>query len=199
VADAVLSKRQMYRDIVAGRYGNTTPQWMDVDSWRSHRDFSRYQVWGVRTLTPGGPCRLFCPREEVQATAEEYQRQGHRVNISIMLDAVVGVTLMCDVFDSDTGLRVYGVEYPGKKANWRDVMPRLGRQHDGIDAAMLLRRHLNPCSYADLEALRERYPGHVYELSACDRCIGTAPGRNAIVWEVRVATGEYERSAWGNY
>ncbi|HYE59183.1 MAG TPA: hypothetical protein VD948_11785 [Rhodothermales bacterium] len=181
----IRSKNRMYELLEAGAFGNTIPQWFDIDRWEASADASRYPVWGVRTLIPGGPCRLNCPREEVRATAERQEFREAGVNISVMVDAAVRVTLWADVYDSETGLLVYGIERPPKGGSWRALMPSQGREWRGLSAQMILRRHLNANSLADLEALRERWPGHVYELSACDRCFGTVPGRNAVLWEVR--------------
>jgi hypothetical protein len=181
----IIDKQQMYALLYRGALGNTVPMFFDVGEWEASPAYSQYSTWGVRTLTAGGPCRLFCPREEVREVAGGYQAQGHRVNISLMIDAVCRVTLMADICDSWRGLVVHGVEHPAKGASWRRVMPTLGREYTGLAAVGLLNKHLNPSSRADLEVLRDLYPGHVVELSACDRCIGVIPGRSAIIWEVR--------------
>lgn len=178
-------KRQMYDLLVKGAFGNTVPQWFSLESWLGSEERNRYSIWGIRSLTPGGPCRLYCPVEEVARTVEEFRCRGHEVNISLMIDPICRVTLMADIYDSDTGLLVYGVENPPKGSNWRKIMPTEGREYRGVEARMLLRRHLNGSSLSDLEVLWEQYPGHVVELSNCDRCLGTVPGRNAVVWEVR--------------
>lgn len=179
----IRTKAEMYRRLAAGEFGNTIPQWLDVGAWQRDPAAAAFAVWGVRSQVPGGPCRLHCPTAEVRATAARF---GCAVNISPMIDAAgATVTLMADVYDSPTGLIVYGVEYPLPGANWRQVMPRDGRQYDGLAARGVLARHLNPASLADLWALFERWPGHVVELSACARPFGTVPGRNAVIWEVR--------------
>jgi hypothetical protein len=183
--EPVLRKSRMYSLLSAGAFGNTIRQWFDVGEWERSDDAARIPVWGVRTLTPGGPCRLYCPRDEVRATAERPEYAAAGVNVSMMIDAVCAVTLWADVYDSDAGVVVYGIEHPGKGASWRKDMPSKGRQFTPLQSRLLLGRHLNPSSLADLGAVLERWPGHVVELSACDRCFGTVPGRNAVVWEVR--------------
>lgn len=181
----ITTKRQMYPLLASGALGNTIPQFFSLEDWERDEEAQRYPVWGVRTLIPGGPCRLYCPREEVRETVLRPEFQAAGVNISLMVDAVADVTLYADVYDAPQGLLVYCVESPGKGASWRRLMPERGRQLEGLAARVMLRKHLNPSSLADLEAVLERWPGHVVELSAIDRCLGTVPGRNAIVWEVR--------------
>lgn len=192
----VTSKRRMYALLTAGALGNTVPQFFSVAAWLASPDSARYPSWGVRTLVPGGPCRLYCPAAEVPGTAARPEFAAAGVNISCMVDAVARVTLWADVYDSDTGLKVYGIENPPRGASWRKLMPSEGREWSGVTARLLLARHLNPNSLADLEALRGRWPGHVYELSALESCLGTVPGRNAVIWECRCDSGEYEQGAW---
>lgn len=182
---AIRTKKSMYERLAAGAFGNTIPQFFSVVDWRRSPEHARYPTWGVRTMTPGGPCRLYCPREEIEATARSFAAAGHAINISLMLDATVRVTLWADVYDSEAGLLVYGIEHPPQGGSWRALMPSQGRTWEGTAARLLLRKHLNASSLADLESLRDAYPGHVYELSACDRNFGTVPGRNAVIWEVR--------------
>lgn len=179
----IRGKADMYRRLTRGEFGNTIPQYFTVAEWE--RDAPPYAAWGVRTLVPGGPCRLYCPRDEVRQTAERPEFAAAGVNISMMVDAIAGVTLWAEVWDSPAGLVVYGIEYPPRGASWRAEMPRRGRHWEGTAARVLLRRHLNPNSLTDLDTLRDVFPGHVYEFSAVDRCIGTVPHRNAVVWEVR--------------
>lgn len=180
--ERITSKAQMYAMLAAGRLGNTIRQFFSVDEWRASRDAELYPQWGVRTLIAGGPCRLFCPREEVADTVAKF---GCAVNISMMIDAICRVTLWADIFESESGLVVHGIEYPPVGGSWRALMPTAAREWRGLAARMLLRRHLNANSLDDLDATFERWPGHVVELSACERCIGVIPGRNAVVWEVR--------------
>lgn len=182
----VRTKRRMYELLAAGAFGNTIPQYFDVGEWERSPDSSRYAWWGVRTLTPGGPCRLNCPREEVRETAERPEFRKAGINVSVMIDKAVDVTLWADVYDSPTGILAYGVENPPKGGSWRALMPSQGREYRGVSARALIERHLNPSSLADLWAVFDRWPGHVLEFSATRQCFGTVPGRNAVVWEVRL-------------
>lgn len=186
---AVTNKSQMYRMLSAGAFGNTIRQYFDLDVWQSGEEADRIATWGVRTLTPGGPCRLNCPNHEVPKTALEFMGAGHRVNISMMVDRVATVTAWLEVWDSSTGLVVEGIEYPDTEDGWtwRNSMPMPSRrQHwTGTAARLVLAKHLNANSRDDLGALLSRCPDHIVELSALDRCLGTVPHRNAVVWEVR--------------
>lgn len=176
----------MYVRLAAGEFGNTVGQFFSVRSWVNSGDPERYDWWGVRTLVPGGPCRLNCPTAEVADTAF-----GFRVpfNISMMVDRVATVTAWLEVWDSPTGLVVEGIEWPDVAGGWawRNSMPDPTRRRhwEGVAARTVLRRHLNANSLEDLEVLLDQYPDHVVELSALDRCLGTVPHRNGVVWEIR--------------
>lgn len=179
----VTNKRQMYRMLADGDFGNTIPQYFNVDEWLNSADSKKYAWWGVRTLRPAGPCKLNCRSVDVAENASEF---GEPVNISMMIDKVTRINLWAEVLETETGLAVYGIENPDTRTkSWRSAMPSEGRQWHGLAARGVLSRHLTPSSVADLRALLDRFPGHVVELSACVSCIGTIPGRNAVIWEVR--------------
>lgn len=185
MGEPITSKQQMYKLLSRGDFGNTIQQWFDVDEWVRDKEAQKYEWWGVRTLATGGPCRLNCPRSEVVETASRPEFQSAGVNLSLMVDRVCRVTLWADVYDSPTGLMVYGIEYPPEGGSWRALMPSKGRHYYGTAARAILRRHLNPNSLDDLGAVFEKWPEHICELSATDICIGTVPLRNSVVWEVR--------------
>lgn len=189
----IVSKSQMYKLLAAGEFGNTIPQYFSVEEWLASGDDKRFPTWGVRTLRAGGPCRFNCPSDEVEATVLSKEFSGDSVNISCMVDKVANVTLWADVWDSPTGIIVYGIEYPclHKDWTWRNSMPTRGRHWHGIAAKMLLQKHLNPNSLADVYEVFERYPGHVAEMSTLDRCFGTVPHSNHIIWELRHGTYGY--------
>lgn len=193
----VLTKADMYRRLAAGEFGNTIPQYFSCREWLNRSDSESYPFWGVRTLTPGGPCRLHCPAGEVVATANQYQTAGHAINISMMVDAVATVKTWLEVLDlspnhfglwSDT-LIVEGIEWPDTPngATWRNSMPnpQLRKRWAGKAARLVLERHLRRSSLDSIGSLLRDYPRRVIELSALDKCFGTLQNQNHVIWEVR--------------
>lgn len=179
----VTSKRQMYRMLSDGSFGNTIPQFFSIDEWLKDPSSMKYKHWGVRTLRPAGPCWLNCPRTEVWGYCLSLNEP---VNISMMIDKVTKIKLWAEVVRTEAGLAVYGIVNPDTKTKtWRSAMPSEGVQRYGLAALNVLKQNLNESSLADLEVLLDEYPDHVVELSACASNIGTTPGRNAVVWEVR--------------
>jgi hypothetical protein len=183
----VTTKADMYKRLAAGEFGSTIPQYFSLADWLNSGQLW-IEFWGVRTMTPGGPCRLNCPVIDVVATAREFEAAGHRVNISMMVDKVATVTAWLELWDSPTGFVVEGIEWPKTPEwTWRNSMPDPDKRKrwEGIAARMVLKRHLNANSLEDVWQLIEDYPDHVIEMSSLDRCIGTVPHRNHVCWEVR--------------
>lgn len=186
----VSNKAEMYRMLHRGDFGNTVPMWFDATSWFSaamcvDSPYNRINWWGVRSLTPGGPCELNVYFSEVVHIVRKFIRQGHKVNISPMIDRIVNVTMWANILRSNSGLVLECIEYPDKASNWRAEMPIKAKTYQNTAANILLRKHLNPNTLDDLEILLDKYPGAVVELSATESEFGTVPGRNAIIWEVR--------------
>lgn len=185
----ISNKAEMYRMLHRGDFGNTVPMWFSIREWELDAMFREpyrsIRYWGVRSLTPGGPCTLNAPVAYVWDIANDFIRRGHQVNISPMIDHIVNVSMWANVLRSPSGLIVECIEYPDKASNWRVEMPTKAKTYQNTAANMLLRKHLNPSTLDDLGILLDKYPDAVVELSATESEFGTVPGRNAIIWEVR--------------
>jgi hypothetical protein len=55
----------------------------------------------------------------------------------------------------------------------------------GLKALNLLKSNLSPPSLQDLNALFELFPNSIIEFSCYNVPVGTIPGRNTVIWEVR--------------
>lgn len=184
----VSNKAEMYRMLHRGDFGNTVPMWFCDLDWvfdTDTDDKGSYAWWGVRSLSPGGPCKLNVPWGDVVRTCREFESAGHKFNISPMIDRIVNVSMWANVLRSPSGLIIECIEYPDKASNWRAEMPTKAKTYQNTAANMLLRKHLNPSTLDDLGILLDKYPDAVVELSATESEFGTVPGRNAIIWEVR--------------
>lgn len=72
--------------------------------------------------------------------------------------------------------------------DWLKCCPNGGQerfQAEGLRAEMLLKASMNTNSWEDFQILRDEYPGHIIEFSCYDCELGSIPGRNTLVWEVR--------------
>lgn len=179
----VRSKHAMYRLLEDGVLGNTIPHYSSLEEWQAVPEAANPVLrWAVRTKVAGGP---FYPHLVSSVVPEVVNCVVHYgVDISVMLTSVGEVTFYGEAWDGLLGWSVSGREWPGHDHQPRAIM-RAPCRWTGLAARLVLERHLNPSSLADLNVLRDRYPGHVYEFSTLDRNYGTVPGRNAVVWEVR--------------
>lgn len=59
------------------------------------------------------------------------------------------------------------------------------QQTYGLRALALLRTHMTPASFEDVQELLDLFPDHVIEFSTYRYTLGCCRGRNTIVWEVR--------------
>jgi len=171
----VTNKRLMYEMLHAGKFGNTSPMWLDLWSWLA--DYNGAEgLYGIRSLTPSGPCYMNVTKWKVP----NLWKPG--MQISCMVDHMR--TACMNVWDSPQGLHVeYATHQPG--ATWRELMANPVALRN-TTARMFLRRHLNENSYDDLCELLALYPSHIIELTALDKCLGAVLGRNSIVRECRM-------------
>jgi len=186
----IRTKREMYRMLVAGEFGNTIPQYFSLEDWLISPDHAKYSLWGVRSISGGGDkrMRLNVPRDDVKDYCERWYPHGG-VNISPMIDryAVLRAEAFESGFGEPFGLNVFYVP-PGKLIPadpWRGSFKRYGTRAWGLKALHLLREHLWPSDWEDLRLTLDRFPGHVVEFSACDRAVGVIPNRNCVIWECR--------------
>ena len=184
----VTSKIDMYRRLAAGEFGNTSPQFFDLWTWTKFKDSHDIKLWGIRTMTGGnGPARLNVQTRFVGYWWWKFTMEGHNCQVSAMVDEYR--TAVFNVWESPSGLVVEGKEYPERAEEWRSIFAGPLTRWAGIQARMVLKRHLNENSYDDLMLLLDEYPDHIVEMTTLNRCFGTVPHRNACVWEVR-AGGE---------
>lgn len=171
----VTSRADMTRRLRAGEFGNTFPFWTDLRDWPATPD----TLWGVQhTIIAGFPgTRLNVPTEGVIPLIERhFGGVGYRISPMVPAGSVQWEG---DVWRGGCSGNV--VPEPG---SWRTHMLR-PRLWEGSAAVCLLSSLLNPNSYDDLQTLFDAYPDHIVEVSVLDRCLGTVPGRNTVVWEVR--------------
>jgi hypothetical protein len=176
------TKRQNYELCHAGAYGNRVRQWDSIEAWQAS-DYLGPLALRVALEQGGGPKEFHVPPERVMDWASfwniSYGIRREQIRLSEMAD----------------GRRVlqgqYANDFTGEFLHTFETGPMpeaLAASHAyafGLRSKLLLRAHMTPSSYADLEVLLDRYPDHVFEISVWASCLGDTPGRNAIIWEVR--------------
>lgn len=183
----IATKAEMYTALLGGRLGNTMPNFLTLADWQKSEWADAFPMWGVRSGIAGGDkrMRLNVPTADVAALYRLLFGESGG-NISPMVDE--WVTLRAELCESDTEPVGLHLRYPTQvvpQNPWRGSFERHSRNVYGTEAWRVLRQHLNANSLDDLQILLAEYPGHTVELSACNRCLGAIPHRNAVIWEVR--------------
>lgn len=181
----ILSKAENFRLWTSGAFGNRLRAWRSYEAWERSgfpgRVVLRYLGAG------GGPCVYDVPRGEVFGELAALAYDGWDVRRIMINEAAPdhAVALQGEFLDLAPDGRSDYFLHSFVRAHMRPALARQRIVSTGLRTRALLRGCMTPSSYADFEAVLERCPGHVVELSVYRRCLGDVPGRNALVWEVR--------------
>lgn len=187
----ITNKVQMYALLKEGKLGNTIPQYFSLANW-FERPLANLPFWGVRSMIPMDKrSRLnLRPSQVIEYVIKNFgSDETTPVNISPMIDPYV--ILRAEFYDSADG---FVLEYIPPEADlslvdqshtWRNGFAKYRQRMTGIQAQLYLQQYMTANDWEDMQILRANYPGHVIEVSVCDRSVGVVPFRNTIVWEVR--------------
>lgn len=183
-------KKEMYRLMKEGEFGNYNLHWDSVHSWALVQMFgTKAPLWGLRSMGAGKNLRLDVPTMEVAKTVEKEFPNG--CQISPMVDQ--WLTFRGEVMNdpANGGLVLRGGSGL-RDVKWREFFRDHAVNIKGLSAYQMLRKFLYLGDYEDLMDLMDRYPDHVVEFTSCNRYVGAIPRRNTIIWEVRPTDGSYE-------
>ena len=176
VAEPIKSKAMMYRLMADGRFGNYPRAWSTVEEVeRSGFD----GLVSIRSLERSSSLRMYhIPAKKLRGTV-----------ISIPDQLLSRGVTFCEAPPDDK--RTIQGEWDGENLFYsfdqtpmRTALEKDGKHVRGLEARMLLQRHLDPSDLDWLDALVEQYPDHVIEFSGFRVRCGTLSKR-MIVWEVR--------------
>lgn len=174
----ISTKAANYDLWLRGRFGNLLRVWESLEAL----DESGYSgLVTMRYKSPASPwMRYAIPLEDVRPQALAWVLEGADLDLMVFSETLPDRETLQGEFD---GLHLHFSRARGLKM--RDALRDHGEHADGPGARLLLKAALDPASYEDLMSLVEDWPGHVVEFSAYGCDIGTIPGRNTIIWEVR--------------
>lgn len=190
--DPILTKEHNYRLWQSGAFGTRLRSWRTVKDWRAS-GFNGLIV--LRQLVVGtANCRYHLRPDQVDDVIAEWLAGGVPAqNIMVNEAAPDGdhILLQGEYFDDAFG-DGHLATIPGYLLySTRPLQMRLALREEsshacGLQADMLLRGCMTPSSYEDFRSILSLYPRPVVEVSIYDCCVGDVPGRNALVWEVRM-------------
>lgn len=183
--DRVKTKRENYALWSSGGFGNRLRSWYPFDEWAGS-DFDGLVV--LRELNRGGGgghCLYDLSPADAYWHHKQWLLAGVRHEDIMVNEAMPAhrVTIQGELWTG--GDREGYFLHSFVRDHMRPALAAQQLVSHGLKTRMLLRHHMTPSSYADLEVLIEQYPAHVIELTACSGTVGDTPGRNTLVWEVR--------------
>lgn len=178
----IRTKKEFFRLASAGLLGNQMPSWPDAES--AIRDGHTGEVM-VRCKEPDSPLmRPNVPVRDAERVIGEFVASGKPRGQFYLtwMSPYVGRLLNAEAWRAPGGLYL---NYSRSQTHLRDALDHDGHHAEGLRAVLILQGACDPNSMDDLRGIWERYPDAVIELTAFDRQIGSLPGRNTVVWEVR--------------
>jgi hypothetical protein len=173
----IRTKRQFYSLWRAGVLGNKPREW-SLETFKAEP--SPPGSVSVRELgaVGGGRCEYRVKPSNVSTVVAQWGSPQVSINESAPDEKLI---LQGEILrDGEWYLRYSTLPLPMRQA-LRDAP----RDAYGLGALSILRWALNPSTFGDIEDLLELYPDHVVEFGAYRCLVGSLPGRNAFIWEVR--------------
>ena len=190
--EPVLTKKQSYRLWQCGAYGNKLRSWRSVEEWYNSGFSGQVVLRVLGSFVGDRPCRYNLAPDEVDEVVQGWVAAGVlRDNIMVNEAAPDQDVILQGEYRND--ITVLGDEvswgqlhYSRAKAQMRDALSEAPELSTSLRSDLLIRLAMTPSSHDDWLLLLASYPGHVLEVSIYDHCLGDVPGRNALVWEVRL-------------
>jgi hypothetical protein len=185
---SITSKQQMYGLLRGGALGHTLPSASKLEDLHTLKD--KAERFALRTLKAGGACYYDLSFDEMLAKALALGEGGY--DATCMLDDSKRVCY-CHLLDSEYGWRLH---YTTDKKPARLKGDEQEKHLEGLSARLYLQSVMDQRGWDTLNELILEYPDHVYEFSVMQSKRHAMGDSNVIFWEVRAATGEYERGHW---
>jgi len=176
----IKDKAQMYEMLRAGLFGNTLRTWDTEEAYLASGYKGRTSL---RCKQPGITFRHGLSHEEVLVASRECF-EGCEPKEFIFCESAPdwAVIIQGEVQRTWGGLTL---TWSQAKSNNREAMRNGPAQSYGLKAKLLMMEFMDPASYEDVMELLELYQDHVVEFSTFSVSLGSIPGRNTVIWEVR--------------
>ena len=168
----ICNKLENIQALKLSKFGNQIPSWYTKEELIK----SGYKKdVAIRSINPGGLL--------------EYPVKIHDALLTNRKDAYFTGsfpdelrTVQGELQQTSFGLYLF---YSTLKKNMRDSLKEDPNHAIGLMALSLIKTHMSPSSYDDVQQLLDIYPCHVIEFTCCSKDVGDCKGRNTVIWEVR--------------
>gem|GEM_PF-6310790 len=185
------AKDNMRKKQLAGLYGNYFKHWPTVESCLEDYEQGRYKghLWLSQSEKPYGPVIFDIKPKNLK---EEYKKfVGKGIDPKYVTIAQCPPTdwiiLNAEAQLTPEGLKVI---YSKKKMTHRDAFNGKTETLTGLNAKLLLQKHMDEASYEGIVELLDTHSedgsySYTLEIHCFDRNLGTIAGRNTVIGEVR--------------
>jgi hypothetical protein len=187
--NSILNKKQNYALWQAGAFGNKLRAWRSFWEWRASRIPGPVAV-RVLEGRGGGLCIYDVFPVDARWVGAAASAAGISIDALMVNEMAPHAEILQGEYLNDfcaiDGEVQWGYFLHSRAPlRMRDALKATPEVTHGLRADLMIREAMTPASYDDWQLLLARYPGHVFEVSIYDHCLGDCPGRNALVWEVR--------------
>ena len=177
---AIKNKTQFVELFEQGLLGNRWPSYSTIEEALA----TDWEMWGIRSKTPGWATRYDVPREKLR---EESPGRNVYYQPMIPKELECGRVFQGEVMRHNSLKLHYSCE-PGQVM--KSALRGWPEWAEGIEALLLLRKYLWPKSLDMIMELLD-WPVEdfsvpiVVEFSSYEKAVGDIPGHNTVIWEVR--------------
>lgn len=179
--EPIRTKRDMYRRLMRGEFGNYTQTW---DTVQGVLDSDFGGLISIRSTTVSFPVKLYhVPVADLREVVKGICNSRGCGEDSLMFQECPPDERP---FQGEIQQSIEHVDllYTTEDGPLRTALEKSSRTTSGIEAVMLLRYYLQPRDYEELLTLIELYQGCVVEFSCHYGPVGVYQ-RRMLVWEVR--------------
>ncbi len=180
---APTSKQDFYPRWRRGDFGNR------IRMFDTYQDLVESKYRGnvvIRYKEASSPyCRYGVPYEQVESVIQGFVAKGAVPALFTFNEPAPDNDLLIQgefYHDDEKG---YALFCSTEQTQMRRALKNSGRQFLGLQALGRMQYYLNDNSYQMMTDLLDTYPGAVIEFSVYGHTLGTVPGHNTIIWEVR--------------
>jgi len=178
----VRNKTEFYKFYKQGKFGNKALTWETLQELEESNFTKKICIRGLgiaRTTV-----KYYIPQNQLTKEINKYAKQGIPMDKLKFNEAMPDENLLIqgEVRLSENHI---DLTYTTKKEPMNTAFEKEQLHTNGLKAITILKQHLSPSSYADLQILLETYPNSVIEFSSYSCPVGNIPGRNTVIWEVR--------------
>lgn len=178
----IRNKAQFYSLYEKGVFGNKLLSWPNVQAW-AESGFKGRVGLRYNGLTGMGFIAYDLEPAQVFGQVDQWLLKGADYNLIRPGESAPDSSILFqgEVQRSTDYLDLF---WSPLKTQMR-VALKEGQPLSGLPVVMKLRQAMTPASYDDLSILLEEHPGAVVEFGVYDHNLGSRPGRNTLIWEVR--------------